>query len=101
LLKAVEDAGLRDETLIIVTADHGGHGMTHGSSLPEDMTIPWVISGPGVRPMVITNPINTTDTAATAAWALGLSIPPEWDGISVYEAFGLPYQTRPDPRCPY
>ena len=101
LLKAVEDAGLRDETLIIVTADHGGHGMTHGSSMPEDMTIPWVISGPGVRPMEITNPVNTTDTAATAAWALGLSIPPVWDGIPVYEAFGLPYQTRPDPRCPY
>jgi len=100
LLRALEDAGLHDETLIIITADHGGHGTTHGSNLPEDMTIPWVINGPGVVPGKITNPINTTDTAATAAWALGLPIPAEWDGIPVYEAFGLPYQTRPDPRCP-
>ncbi len=99
LLKALDDAGLRDETLIFITADHGGHDTTHGSDLPEDMTIPWVISGPGVAPGMLTNPINTTDTAATAAWALGLSIPPEWDGIPVYEAFGLPYQPRPNPRC--
>ena len=29
------------------------------------------------------------DTAATAAFALGLPVPPEWDGVPVYEAFGL------------
>jgi hypothetical protein len=28
------------------------------------------------------------DTAATAAFALGLPIPAEWDGVPVYEAFG-------------
>ena len=100
LLAALEAAGLRDSTLVIVTADHGGHEETHGSDLPEDMSIPWVLSGPGVLAMPITNPVNTTDTAATAAWALGLTIPPEWDGVPVYEAFGLPYQERPSPRCP-
>jgi hypothetical protein len=35
-------------------------------------------------------PVNVMDTAATAAFALGLPIPPEWDGVPVYEAFGLP-----------
>jgi hypothetical protein len=30
------------------------------------------------------------DTAAT--FALGLSIPFEWDGVPVYEAFGLPVE---------
>jgi predicted AlkP superfamily pyrophosphatase or phosphodiesterase len=101
LLSALDNAGLRNDTLVIVTADHGGHDHTNGSNLPEDMTIPWIISGPGVRPMTITSPVSTTDTAATAAWALGLSIPPEWDGIPIYEVFELPYQTRPDPRCSY
>jgi predicted AlkP superfamily pyrophosphatase or phosphodiesterase len=100
LLKALDDKGLRSETLIIVTADHGGHGMGHGTDLPVDMTIPWVVSGPGVKPGELTVPVNTTDTAATAAWALGLSIPPNWDGIPVYEAFGLTSPARPDPRCP-
>jgi hypothetical protein len=37
------------------------------------------------------------DTAATAAYALGLPIPPEWDGVPVYEAFGLPAERMSAP----
>jgi len=47
LLTALDAYDLRDETLLIITADHGGHDTTHGSSMPEDMTIPWIASGPG------------------------------------------------------
>ncbi len=82
--------GLRETTLVIVTADHGGHGTSHGSDRPEDMTIPWVANGPGVQPRQLTAFVQTTDTAATAAFALGLPIPPEWDGHPVTEAFGQP-----------
>jgi arylsulfatase A-like enzyme len=91
---------LREGTLFIITADHGGHEQTHGSSMREDMTIPWIVNGPGVVPGEIEVPINTTDTAATVAWALGLPIPAEWDGIPVQEAFGGQPQTRPELRCP-
>jgi len=90
VLTALDQAGLRDSALIIVSADHGGHETTHGTFLPEDMTIPWIASGPGIQHTALTSPINTTDTAATAAWALGLPLPPEWDGRPVFEAFGLP-----------
>jgi arylsulfatase A-like enzyme len=100
LLKALDDRGLQDETLVIVTADHGGHGYGHGTKDPLDMTIPWVIAGPGVKAGEIQVPVNTTDTAATAAWALGLTRPANWDGIPVYEAFGLSSPARPEPRCP-
>jgi len=100
LLTALEEAGLRQDTLIIVTADHGGHEQTHGSRLPEDMTIPWIISGPGVIPQKITAPVSTTDTAATAAWALHLSPPSDWIGRPVTEIFGLPAAIRAEPRCP-
>ena len=55
LLAALDTYGLRDETLLIVTADHGGHGTTHGSSMPEDMTIPWIASGPGIQAGELTN----------------------------------------------
>jgi predicted AlkP superfamily pyrophosphatase or phosphodiesterase len=99
LLKALDDHGLRQETLVIVTADHGGHDQTHGSRLPVDMTIPWVISGPGVRPGQLTTPIQTTDTAATAAWALNLPRPADWDGWPVFEAFGQTALPRPVPFC--
>jgi predicted AlkP superfamily pyrophosphatase or phosphodiesterase len=90
LLDKLDELGLRSETLIIVTADHGGHDSTHGSNSPADMTIPWIASGAGVQPKALTTLIHTTDTAATAAFALGLPIPPEWNGVPVYEAFGLP-----------
>ena len=94
LLNELDIRGLRDETLLIVTADHGGHDTTHGSSLPEDMTIPWIASGPGIRPGRLGTPIHTIDTAATAAYALGLALPPEWDGVPVVEAFGLPVEMQ-------
>jgi arylsulfatase A-like enzyme len=97
LLAELDARGLRDDTLIIVTADHGGHDTTHGSSLPEDMTIPWIVSGPGVQPKVLTTQVHTMDTAATAAFMLGLPIPPEWDGVPVYEAFGLPVEKQSVP----
>jgi predicted AlkP superfamily pyrophosphatase or phosphodiesterase len=90
LLTALDTYGLRDETLFVLTADHGGHGTTHGSSLPEDMTIPWIASGTGVQAGELTSSIYTMDTAATAAFALGLPIPAEWDGMPILEAFGLP-----------
>jgi len=94
ILTKLDTKGLRDKTLIIVTADHGGHDTTHGSSQPEDMTIPWIASGPGIQPKQLTTQVHTMDTAATAAFALGLSIPPEWDGVPVYEAFGLPVERQ-------
>ena len=90
LLAELDTRGLRGETLLIITADHGGHDTTHGSSLPEDMTIPWIAAGPGIQPKTLTTLVHTMDTAATAAFALGLPISPEWDGVPVYEAFGLP-----------
>jgi predicted AlkP superfamily pyrophosphatase or phosphodiesterase len=90
ILDSLKSRGMYDNTLIIVTSDHGGHDTTHGLNIPEDMTIPWIVSGPGILPMQLTTQVHTMDTAATAAFALGLPIPPEWDGVPVYEAFGMP-----------
>jgi arylsulfatase A-like enzyme len=95
LLDAVVQAGLEGKTLIILTADHGGHNRTHGSARAEDTTIPWVVAGPGVVPdLALTTPVATYDTAATAAWALGLPLPEDMLGRPVLEAFedvaGLP-----------
>ncbi|MDX9991959.1 MAG: alkaline phosphatase family protein [Anaerolineales bacterium] len=100
ILAALEESGLREDTLFIISADHGGHEQTHGSSRPEDMTIPWIIYGPGVIPGQITRPVNTVDTAATAAWFLQLKRPAAWDGLPVLEAFGEESGPLPQPRCP-
>lgn len=79
---------LPPETTVIVTADHGGHGNTHGSSAALDTTIPWIIAGPAVlaRGQLNTR-VRTTDTAATALTALGLSVRSNATGRPVLEAF--------------
>jgi len=92
LVTELNNRGLMSETLFIITADHGGHATTHGTSLYEDMTIPWIAFGAGIKPAALNSSITTVDTAATAAFALGLNIPTEWDGVPVYEAFGLPIE---------
>jgi arylsulfatase A-like enzyme len=90
LLAELDVRNLRSETLIIITADHGGHDTSHGTTMKEDMTIPWIALGPGIQPKQLGTTVHTMDTAATTAFALGLNIPGEWDGVPVYEAFGLP-----------
>jgi len=100
LLAALDKGGLRNSTLVIITADHGGHEKIHGSRMPQDMTVPWVISGPGVIPQILSIPINTTDTTATAAWTLNLKMPSDAVGIPVTEAFGKDSGPRTAPRCP-
>ena len=94
LLAELDARSLRGETLMIVTADHGGNGQGHGSDSRENMTIPWIASGPGIQLKTLTTIVHTMDTAATSAFALGLPIPPEWDGVPVYEAFGLPVEKQ-------
>ncbi len=100
LFAALDTAGLLPSTLVIITADHGGHDTTHGTRRAEDMTIPWIMTGPGVIAQQLIQPVSTTDTAATALWALGLPRPPELIGQPVTEAWGEIPPPRLDPRCP-
>jgi arylsulfatase A-like enzyme len=80
-------ASLSPDTTIIVTADHGGHGQNHGTDDRRDTTIPWVIAGPSTaRGRQLTSAIVTMDTAATAAFVLG--VPAQaMQGKPIYEAF--------------
>ncbi|MCC7358029.1 MAG: alkaline phosphatase family protein [Anaerolineales bacterium] len=98
-------AALPPQAVVIATADHGGHGFVHGADLPADMTIPWIIAGPGVRQnYALTGPVTTTDTAVTAAYLLGLTFPGAVAGRPVWEAFtNLPplvTQTTATPAAP-
>jgi hypothetical protein len=79
------------ETIVIVSADHGGYGYIHWSDLPEDHYIPWIARGPGVPAgHAIAQPISTMDTAATAAQILGVKLAPGARGQPVLEALSAP-----------
>ncbi|MEW5957770.1 MAG: alkaline phosphatase family protein [Chloroflexota bacterium] len=89
VVAALEQGGYLESTLLIVTADHGGVGQAHGGDTPAEKTIPWLAVGPGVPAGVtLQSDITVYDTAATALYALGLPLPPEWDGRPVLEIFG-------------
>jgi type I phosphodiesterase/nucleotide pyrophosphatase len=88
IYEALERSGLIDETLIIVTAAHGGHNRVHSGAKKIDREIPWIACGPGVREdHVMVEAISTLDTAATALYALGLPIPSNIEGKPRTEIF--------------
>ncbi len=73
---------------MIVTSDHGGKGKGHGGDTPEEREIPWIVWGATVRKgTMITEPIQTYDTAATIAYLFGLQTPECWIGKPVIAAF--------------
>ncbi len=81
-------AVLPPETTVIITADHGGNGTTHGSAAALEVTIPWIIAGPKVpSSRVLSTRVRTVDTAATAAYVLGVSLRGDTTGRPVLEAF--------------
>ncbi|MCS6936905.1 MAG: ectonucleotide pyrophosphatase/phosphodiesterase [Candidatus Bipolaricaulota bacterium] len=88
LLASLEELQMLDNSVIIVTSDHGGHGRIHGTDDPRDMTIPWILWTPKIETgRELTQSIRIYDTAATALAALGLAIPEDWLGVPVLEAF--------------
>jgi len=77
----------RGNYTVILTADHGGHNKTHGTTDSRDMTIPWIVWGAGVQPGDTLSGIRTMDTAATVMWLLGVDTPASWVGQPVAKAF--------------
>jgi predicted AlkP superfamily pyrophosphatase or phosphodiesterase len=88
IVQAVKDAGIEKETIIIVTADHGGINKGHGGKSLDEIQIPWIINGAGVKKNhEIKDVIITYDTAATIAWVFGLKMPQSWRGKPVTDGF--------------
>jgi predicted AlkP superfamily pyrophosphatase or phosphodiesterase len=79
---------LPNDAAIILHSDHGGHDRNHGTDTPEDMTIPWLAAGPGIRQgYAIDTPVSLLDTAPTIARLLGIAPHHEWEGRCVEEIF--------------
>jgi predicted AlkP superfamily pyrophosphatase or phosphodiesterase len=87
LRSGIEKSGVTN-SVFLLTADHGGNGLSHGVDRPADMTIPWIAWGAGVkRGHALTNAITLSDTAATIAWLFSFSLPTNTIGKPVREAF--------------
>lgn len=88
VIQALKDAGIYEQTVIIVTADHGGIGKGHGGKTLNEMEHPFIIAGRGIKSgNIITEPMMQYDTAATIAYILGLETPRSWVGRPALSAF--------------
>lgn len=92
IVTALKDAGLFESTFVVVSADHGGQGLTHGPEDARSRQIPWLATGPGVKAdfdltQITGLDVRTEDTCATACWLLGLPLPGYFDGKPVRDAF--------------
>mgnify|MGYP006212389579 FL=1 len=87
VLEAADEAYGRGNYTVILTADHGGHDHDHGSEAEEDVRIPWIAWGRGVSEGTRPLGVRTMDTAATALWLLGVTVPAHWAGRPVRAAF--------------
>ncbi len=84
VLAAIDASDAGPTTLVIVTADHGGHGTHHSDGhVQVDRQIPWIVHGPGIAEgVVLDGTIETVDTAATTLAALRLPALPHMIGAS-------------------
>lgn len=90
-VRQLEDKGWMDNTVIIVTADHGGLNLGHGGDTMAEYEVPIILYGKGVtkgKVMKHTNMIY--DVGATAASLLGVELPWECRGKFLEEAFEAP-----------
>ena len=101
IVQAIRESGVADETLLIVTADHGGAGKAHG---PEDARcrhVPWIAVGPGVRKDYDLNSdaefeVNAEDNFATALAILGVKPVGKISGKNVTAIYEPPAELLKD-----
>jgi len=83
---ALERAGLAEDTLVILTSDHGDYAGQYGINEKWDASlqdcllhVPFVMAGPGVKPgMRVSGLSEHVDQPATILEFLGLRPPAEW-----------------------
>jgi len=89
LIEKLKQEGLFEDTHIMFLSDHGGIGKGHGGVSEVEMTVPWIISGPGIKKgFTIEEPNNTVNTASTVAKLFGVEQPLCWTGevpMSIFE----------------
>lgn len=68
---------------VIITADHGGHGRSHGTEAHEDMTIPIMLLGDGIDPALPIENATILDIAPTVTHLLSVEPDSDWEGKSL------------------
>lgn len=90
-LERLRAMGLDENTIVLVTADHGEEMRDHGSwghghsVFQELLNVPLAVRFPGLVPpgTVVPTTVSTVDVTPTLLEALGVNAPPELEGRSL------------------
>ncbi|WP_439028520.1 sulfatase-like hydrolase/transferase [Haloarchaeobius sp. DT45] len=89
VLSALEDAGIRDETCVVVAGDHGEEFLEHGhlAHYPklyrELVEVPFLVDAPGSEGRRISDPVALDAIPPTVCDAMGVRTPDHYTGESV------------------
>jgi len=102
LMDHVEASGLADETIVVVTADHGEafweHELfEHRAVFQENIHVPMIFRVPGAAPARIGEWVQMMDIGPTVADLAGVEKGPHWVGFSHADAIrtGAPVAEQP------
>lgn len=89
LFDAMKRKGIWDDSIIVVTADHGEAFGEHGelghylSLHDEEIRVPFVMRVPGAAPRVVESVYGQVDIMPTLLALVGVDAPPDLDGIDM------------------
>lgn len=88
IVQAVKDTGMFDNTIFIITADHGGINKGHGGKTMQEMETPFIICGKNVKKGgEFSESMMQYDVASTIAYIFGLKQPQVWIGRPMKQVF--------------
>lgn len=91
LLNELKKQGLYDDSVIIITSDHGEEFMERGwightTTLHQELIrVPLIIKFPGHKARIIDSPVGLVDIVPTLCQYLGLKVPDSLDGKALLD----------------
>ncbi|MBO5581135.1 MAG: alkaline phosphatase [Bacteroidales bacterium] len=88
LIQSLKDAGIFEDTVIVMSADHGGKDRGHGGFTLLELETPFIVCGKGIKEgHEISAPLMQYDTPAIIADILGIRVPDDWRGRPLGEIY--------------
>ena len=88
IMESIRQAGMENNTLVMIVSDHGGINTGHGGVSTDEANVPVIYYGNGVKKNYkVQQTVYMYDVAANVAFALKLKAPQAWIGRPTLSAF--------------